>query len=84
VPGALELLFEDTGRPFDPLSHAEELPPDLDAPPDERSVGGLGIHIVATLARGARYSREEGCNRLHLRLELGAGGVPDATRNRSA
>jgi len=68
---ALELLFEDTGAPFDPLRHAREHRADVDAPFEDRPVGGLGIHIVTSLATSARYAREDGCNRLWLRLALG-------------
>ena len=68
--GALELLFEDTAQAFDPLAHAREQPAVLDAPAEARPVGGLGLHLVASLADSACYAREDGCNRLRLRLAL--------------
>jgi serine/threonine-protein kinase RsbW len=41
--GRLTIDFLDDGLPFDPLAHPE---PDLDAPAEQRPVGGLGIAIV--------------------------------------
>src|SRR5262249_10192129 len=41
--GELELTVSDDGHPFNPL----DLPaPDLQAAPEERPIGGLGIHLV--------------------------------------
>jgi serine/threonine-protein kinase RsbW len=59
----IEIDFIDDGRPFDPLSRD---PPDLDAPENERAVGGLGIHLVRSLVDEAHYRREGGRNRLRL------------------
>jgi anti-sigma regulatory factor (Ser/Thr protein kinase) len=61
----LELI--DDGGPFDPLSAA---PPDLDVAPERRGVGGLGLHLVRSLAETLRYERLDGRN--HLRLTLRA------------
>lgn len=72
VQGALELLFEDTAQAFDPLARAREQPAVLDAPAEARPVGGLGLHLVTSLAESACYARENGCNRLRLRLALTA------------
>jgi anti-sigma regulatory factor (Ser/Thr protein kinase) len=58
--------FADRGAPFDPASAPA---PDLAAPLAERRPGGLGLHLVRSLARIVEYRREEGWNRLHLRLE---------------
>ena len=52
----------DDGLPFDPLNDAAE--PDLDAPLELRSVGGLGIHMVRTMMDELHYTREDGKNRL--------------------
>ena len=61
--GHLRISFVDDGPPFDPLAFGE---PDLDAAPEERPLGGLGIHIVRSLVDQARYRREGGRNHLHL------------------
>ena len=57
--GTLTLEFRDRGRPFDPLEREE---PDLDAPVEDRSIGGLGIFLVKELASSVRYERIDGQN----------------------
>ncbi len=52
----------DDGQPFDPLNEAPE--PDIDAPLEERAIGGLGIHLVREMMDELHYSREGGKNRL--------------------
>ena len=42
----LETKIEDDGRPFNPL---ESLESDLDLPLEQRSIDGLGIHLVRKL-----------------------------------
>ena len=59
----LVIDFVDDGQPFDPLALPE---PDFDTAEDERSVGGLGVHIVRSLVDEACYRHEDGRN--HLRL----------------
>jgi anti-sigma regulatory factor (Ser/Thr protein kinase) len=59
----LTIEFTDDGDPFDPLQVAT---PDLDAPLEERDLGGLGIHIVRTLADEVRYCRIDQRNVLQL------------------
>jgi len=61
--GRLTIDFVDDGPPFDPLAHSA---PDLDAPPEQRPIGGLGISIVRALVDEARYWREGHRNHLHL------------------
>ena len=61
--GRLTIDFGDDGPPFDPLGHPR---PDLDAPAEQRPIGGLGIAIVRALVDRARYRRKGDCN--HLRL----------------
>ena len=61
--GRLTINFVDDGPPFDPLAHSA---PDLDAPPEQRPIGGLGIPIVRALVDEARYWREGHRNHLHL------------------
>lgn len=65
----LHLWFEDDGPPFDPLSLAI---PDTGAELDQRDIGGLGIHLIRTLARDIRYERVGPHNRID--LILGAEG----------
>jgi anti-sigma regulatory factor (Ser/Thr protein kinase) len=55
----VRLRFADDGPAFDPLATP---PPDLDAPIDERPVGGLGVWLVRQLAAHCEYARENGQN----------------------
>lgn len=66
---ALHLAIEDDGPEFDPLA---ALPPDVEADIDRRDPGGLGLHLIRSLAREARYQRAGGRNRLTLLLDAGA------------
>jgi anti-sigma regulatory factor (Ser/Thr protein kinase) len=60
---AVRLEFRDAGPPFNPL----DVPPlDLKGRPEERGIGGLGVHLVKSLVHSATYSREEGANVLVL------------------
>jgi serine/threonine-protein kinase RsbW len=61
--GRLNLSLSDDGRAFDPLS----LPtPDLNAPLEERPVGGLGVHLVREMMDGVSYSYRGGRNCLSM------------------
>jgi serine/threonine-protein kinase RsbW len=51
----------DGGVPFNPLDQPE---PDIDAPMEEREIGGLGIHFVRTVMDDLDYRREKDQNRL--------------------
>ena len=61
---ALTIEITDNGLPFDPrnagLNHS------LDAPLEERPIGGLGLYLVNTLMDKLHYKREEGRNHLTL------------------
>jgi anti-sigma regulatory factor (Ser/Thr protein kinase) len=61
--GAAVLEFRDRGRPFDPLA---EPAPDLELPPEDRPLGGLGLAVVRALVDEARYEREGAANVLRL------------------
>ena len=48
VPDGVELRYADRGAEFDPtLAPA----PDITAPLEERSIGGLGIHLMRQIMR---------------------------------
>ena len=61
--GVLHAEVIDEGRPFDPLGVP---PPDLDAPIEDRRIGGLGLHIVREMMDTIEYAREGGRNVLRL------------------
>jgi serine/threonine-protein kinase RsbW/sigma-B regulation protein RsbU (phosphoserine phosphatase) len=66
-PPHLTIEFIDDGDPFDPLAAP---PPDLEAPLEERDLGGLGVHILRALAEEIRYTRLEQRNVLLLRRRV--------------
>ena len=61
---SLTVEIVDNGHPFDPTSEAPE--PDLDVELGERTIGGLGIHIVRSLVDSLRYRRQGGRNHVTL------------------
>ena len=65
-----ELVLEvtDDGIPFNPLERA---PVDVDAPIEERTVGGLGIHLIRNLMDEVDYDRVGNGNRLRMIKSLG-------------
>jgi anti-sigma regulatory factor (Ser/Thr protein kinase) len=65
--GRLHYRLEDDGAPFD-LGALRA--PDTSAPLAERTPGGLGIHLVRTLARSFRWRRIEDRNRTEVELAL--------------
>lgn len=62
-PRAVILTFIDRGVPFDPLA-AED--PDITAPAEERSIGGLGVFLVKKTMDDVRYERRDGQNILRI------------------
>ena len=63
----LKFTITDNGTPFDPTAHAEV---DINAPADERPIGGLGIHLMRQLMDSINYNRIDGKNILTLRIKL--------------
>ena len=66
-PGEIKAEVEDDGQPFNPLEAPE---PDTTQPLEERTVGGLGIHLVRKLMDGLEYKRQEGKNKLVMKKHL--------------
>jgi serine/threonine-protein kinase RsbW len=64
----LEIIFEDTAAPFDPL--ARELPDeeDLTLPLEERKIGGLGIFLTVKGVDEFSYERVADRNRNIFRM----------------
>ena len=58
---AVSIEVTDAGVAFNPL---DAPPPKLDASIAERAPGGLGIHIVKTIARSVTYRRADDRNHL--------------------
>lgn len=62
--GRLKVILEDDGIAFNPFVEAD--PPDLEAPIDDRPIGGLGVHFVKTLFTEYCYERVDNVNRITL------------------
>jgi anti-sigma regulatory factor (Ser/Thr protein kinase) len=69
APGELRVEVADRGVAFDPL---EAEPPDLGLSLEARPIGGLGIYLAKTLATSLTYRREQGWNRLTIRISAGS------------
>jgi serine/threonine-protein kinase RsbW len=67
TPGALTIIIEDTAPPFDPT--AQHAPDDLDAPLDQRKIGGLGIFLALKAVDRFTHEYSEGRNRNTLVIE---------------
>ena len=74
-PGALVIRLRDHARPFDPTGMPA---PDLTGPAEERTPGGLGIHLIRQVMDQLIYRRpEEGGNELTLiKLAAGTRAIP--------
>ncbi len=55
----LTVTLIDDGPPFDPFGQNA---PDTTLSVEERSIGGLGIHLVRQLVDEVSYQRRDGCN----------------------
>jgi anti-anti-sigma factor len=75
--GAVVVLIEDDGAAFDPFARA---PVDTAAGIDERSPGGLGIHLVKQMISEVAYRRIDGRNRMTLRQSFAGGDARLAER----
>jgi len=65
--GELVASVLDEGKPFDPLVVKS---PDLNAPLEQRELGGLGIHLVRSLMDSVSYSRDADKNVLTIRKRI--------------
>ena len=61
---SVTIEISDDGIEFDPLKDAPV--PDVDAPIQDRPIGGLGVHFARTLMDEFTYRREDGKNHLTL------------------
>ena len=58
-PKAVEITFEDSGIPYDPLAKED---PDVTMPAEEREIGGLGIFMVKKSMDEVTYEFSGGHN----------------------
>ena len=61
---AVTMVMEDDGPPFDPLTLDA---PDIDAPIEERELGGLGVFLVRELMNELSYAYTGTHNQLTMR-----------------
>ena len=61
-----ELTIEivDDGKPFDPITDAPV--PDVNAPMEDRRIGGLGVHLVQEMTDEMHYRRVRDTNQVTL------------------
>lgn len=59
----LTMEFQDTGIAYNPL---EKPDPDIELPPEERPIGGLGIFMIKHIADNVEYKRTQDKNILTL------------------
>jgi len=59
--GELRLVFEDSGKPYNPLEKAD---PDITASAEDRPIGGLGVFMVKKIMDTVDYQYDNGLNRL--------------------
>jgi anti-sigma regulatory factor (Ser/Thr protein kinase) len=62
--GMVQATVADDGKPYDPLQRED---PDVDAPLEERDIGGLGVLLVKKLMDDVTYARTDGRNVLTIR-----------------
>jgi anti-sigma regulatory factor (Ser/Thr protein kinase) len=67
---AVRAEVRDDGVPFDPLSHPA---PAEDLSLEDREIGGLGIHMVRSVAGDLTYAREGSENVLRFAIAIGRG-----------
>lgn len=65
--GTIIIQVEDDGAAFNPL---EQKPPDIEAPIEERPIGGLGIHLVRHYMDELEYERRDGRNILLMKKSV--------------
>jgi len=74
----LELSYEDSAPPFDPVAHAARSPVDPAAAVADRPIGHLGLALVVDMAERISYLRQDDRNRILLALRREAGlNTPD-------
>lgn len=67
APKRLELIFIDSGIPYNPL---EKKDPDVTLDAEERKIGGLGIYLVKEMMDEVLYEHTDGQNILKLKKDL--------------
>lgn len=64
--GVVSIVFRDGGVEFDPLAKED---PDINAPLEQRTVGGLGIFLCKQMMDSLNYHYENKCNVFEMKLK---------------
>jgi anti-sigma regulatory factor (Ser/Thr protein kinase) len=64
----LEVVYEDNGKPFNPLIETE--PPNFNQSIEDRQIGGLGIHFIKSMTDHQSYQRTNSLNQLTLKKKI--------------
>lgn len=64
-PGCLKVEIADRGIAFNPLTYPE---PDLNAPLEDRQVGGLGVFLTRQFTDSLEYVRDGAWNRVRFAM----------------
>ena len=65
--GQLHIIITDKGTPFDPTAKADV---DTTLSAEERSIGGLGIHLMHHYMDSITYERKDGQNVLTMTKKI--------------
>ena len=65
--GIFSTILIDDGKEFNPLNHKVQ---DLNAPAEERKIGGLGIHLMKNIMDEYEYKRENDKNILIIKKNI--------------
>jgi anti-sigma regulatory factor (Ser/Thr protein kinase) len=68
-PLTVLITFIDKGVPYDPLLKKD---PDVNAPKEERQIGGLGIYLVKKTMDDVVYEYKNGQNILTIKKTIGS------------
>ena len=70
--GVLAIHIDDDGIAYNPLDAPV---PRFDLPIEQRRIGGLGVHIMKTLAKSVEYRRQDGRNNLDIQIGIDGNGT---------
>lgn len=62
-PRSVEMTVQDEGKPFNPFMVPD---PDESIPPEQRKIGGLGVHFVRKTMDHLGYERKNGKNIIYI------------------
>ena len=70
APGQVTVQYEDAAGPYDPARALAASHEHLSEPLEQRPIGHLGVHLVATIVDDMRYSRIGGRNQLQILMRV--------------